>query len=168
MSSTALVRRVPVAILALTGFQLGVWIQVAPRHFFDEFPGAGHHWVSAFGPYNEHLLRDFGAMNLALGVVALVATFWFDRTIVRVACGAWFVFGVQHLAFHSMHLDMLDGADRWASPAALVLVVGIAALGWFAAPPRAADTGAGSTRVDAARVVAPQPPPMVPTRSEQA
>jgi len=135
MRSTSLVRRIPVAILGLTGSQLGVWIQAAPRHFFDEFPGAGHRWVSAFGPYNEHLLRDFGAMNLALGAVALVATFWFTRTMVRVACGAWFIFGVQHLAYHAMHVDMLDGVDRWASPFALVFVLVLAVLGWCAAPP---------------------------------
>jgi len=135
MSATSLVRRIPVAILALTGLQLGVWIQVAPRSFFDEFPGAGHRWVASFGPYNEHLLRDFGAMNLALGIISLVATFRFRRTIVRVACGAWFIFGIQHLAFHSMHIDMLDGVDRWASPLALVVVVAIAVAGWFLAPP---------------------------------
>lgn len=144
MSPTSWVRRIPVAILALTGFQLGVWIQVAPRNFYDEFPGAGHRWVAAFGPYNEHLLRDFGAMNLALGVVALVATVWFRRTLVRVACGAWFVFGVQHLAFHAMHVDMLDGVDRWASPVALVFVVVLAVAGWFAAPPAAAVADAAA------------------------
>ena len=134
MSGRSWVRRVPLAILALTGLQLGVWIQVAPRSFFDEFPGGGHRWVSAFGPFNEHLLRDFGAMNLALGLLALVAVIRDERLLVRAASGAWFVFGVQHLAFHSMHLDMLDGVDRWASPGALVVVVGLAVASWFLAP----------------------------------
>jgi hypothetical protein len=150
MSATSWVRRIPVAILALTGLQLGVWIQVAPQHFFDEFPGAGHRWVSAFGPYNEHLLRDFGAMNLALGGLALVATIWFRRTLVRVACAVWFVFGVQHLAFHGMHVDMLDGVDRWASPLALVLVIAIATVGWFAPPPATTSAVAPDAHVRSA------------------
>lgn len=136
MSHPGWLRRVPVAILAVSGLNLGVWIQAAPRSFFDEFPGFGHRWVSALGPYNEHLLRDFGGMNLALGLLALVATVWFGRTLVRAACGTWFVFAIQHVAFHVAHVEALDGVDRWASPGALVFVAVIAVLGWLLAPAR--------------------------------
>ena len=37
---------------------VGVWALVLPRSFYDDFPAAGRHWVSALGPYNEHLVRD--------------------------------------------------------------------------------------------------------------
>jgi hypothetical protein len=127
-------------ILAVSGLNVGLWIQIAPRSFFDDFPGAGHRWVAAFGPYNEHLLRDFGAMNVALGVLAAVALFRYRRSLVRAAAGAWLVFGAQHLLFHLFHVDMLDGADRIASPAALAAVIAAAGVAWWLAPP-VADAG---------------------------
>ena len=57
----------------LFGLGVGGWQTLAPASFYTDFPGAGRHWVSVDGPYNEHLLRDVGQGNLALGVVALVA-----------------------------------------------------------------------------------------------
>jgi hypothetical protein len=128
--------RIPVAILAVSGLWVGLWIQAAPANFYEQFPGAGHHWVSTFGPYNEHLLRDFGAMNVALGILALVATIRFERTLVRVTAGVWFVFGVQHLTYHLFHVDMLDGSDQIASPVALATVLVAAAAAWALAPRR--------------------------------
>lgn len=129
--------RVALAILAVSGLNVGLWIQLAPQSFYDEFPGAGHRWVAAFGPYNEHLLRDFGAMNVALGVLAAVAVVRPRRLLVRAAAGAWFLFGVQHLGFHLFHVDMLDGVDRVASPGALLLVLVMAVLAWGFAPAEA-------------------------------
>ncbi len=127
-------RRLAPGFLGIVGLQLALWIQLAPQSFWDEFPGGGHRWVSSFGVYNEHLLRDFGAMNLAIGLLALVAAIRPDRVLVRAACGVWFVFGVQHLVFHAAHYSMLDGIDRYASPVSLVFVVAIAVAGWFLAP----------------------------------
>jgi hypothetical protein len=127
-------RRIPVIFLAFTGLEIGLWIQLAPRSFFDEFPGLGHRWVASFAPYNEHLLRDFGAMNLALGLLAVVAAVRFDRVLVRVTCALWFVFGVQHLAFHLAHFSMLEGIDKYLSPGALVAVLALSIAGWFLAP----------------------------------
>jgi len=129
-------RRIPLAILAVSGLNVGLWIQIAPRSFFDEFPGAGHRWVAAFGPYNEHLLRDFGAMNVALGVLAAVALFRYQRTLVQAAAGAWMLFGAQHLLFHLFHVDALEGFDRIASPSAVASVVVMAAIAWWLAPAR--------------------------------
>jgi len=139
-------RRIPVAILAFTGLELGLWIQFAPRSFYDTFPGAGHQWVSPLGPYNEHLLRDFGAMNLALGGLALVATVRFDRVLTRVTSALWFVFSVQHLAYHSWHYDMLSGSDRWSSLFSLAVVVAASVAAWFLAPPAAAVTPSSDHR----------------------
>jgi len=38
-----------------------VWILLAPQGFYDTFPSGPAEWVSPLPPYNEHLLRDFGA-----------------------------------------------------------------------------------------------------------
>ena len=47
--------------LTVTIGLVAVWILIAPKGFYDNFPGGGTHWVSALPPYNEHLERDFGA-----------------------------------------------------------------------------------------------------------
>ena len=58
------VSRVILALLAITSVQLGLWATFAPRSFYEDFPGGGRNWVAVDGPYNEHLVRDFGALNL--------------------------------------------------------------------------------------------------------
>src|SRR3954471_13364403 len=62
----SLAERVVLALLAFTSAGIGVWAAFAPRAFYDKFPGLGQVWVAVDGPYNEHLVRDFGALNLAL------------------------------------------------------------------------------------------------------
>ena len=37
-----------------------------PAAFYDDFPGLGRMWVAPDGPYNQHLVRDVGELNLAL------------------------------------------------------------------------------------------------------
>ena len=65
--------RVLLIVLGAVALELGVWATFAPRSFYDDFPGLGRAWVAADGPYNEHLVRDFGGLNLALAVLTLVA-----------------------------------------------------------------------------------------------
>lgn len=60
------------AYLSLTSAVVGVWAQFFPRAFYERFPGFGI-WVAGDGPYNEHLIRDVGGLNLALAVLALLA-----------------------------------------------------------------------------------------------
>lgn len=57
------------AINAVTLLPLALWPLVAPQSFYDTFPGGGLHWIDINGPYNEHFIRDFGALNAALLVV---------------------------------------------------------------------------------------------------
>lgn len=97
-------------VLFLVGVTLGVWAELGPRHFFDEFPFS-RGWVAADGPYNEHLVRDYGAMNLALATVVLGALLTGTRVLAATAAAAWLVFGVPHLVYHLHHLDLYDGAD---------------------------------------------------------
>jgi hypothetical protein len=47
---------------------------VAPAGFFSRFPFAGHAWVALLPPYNEHLVRDVGALSLALIVAVFIVT----------------------------------------------------------------------------------------------
>ena len=63
----------------------GFWAAFAPRSFYADFPGAGRHWISPDGPYNQHLIRDVGELNLALFVVVLAAAVTLSLPLVRAA-----------------------------------------------------------------------------------
>jgi len=108
--------------VAVSPLGVGIWALFAPRSFFDDFPAAGRHWVSALGPYNEHLARDVGALNLALGVL-LVAGVLLGRTLVRVSILAWLVYALPHLAFHVSTLGVLSPLDDLANVLGLGFVV---------------------------------------------
>src|SRR4051812_50147534 len=71
------------AVLAVTPAFVGIWATVSPRGFYDDFPGAGHHWVSAVGAYDEHLVRDVGALYLGSLVLLAFAFVWLDRRLVQ-------------------------------------------------------------------------------------
>ncbi|MFL5845318.1 MAG: hypothetical protein ACJ762_11535 [Solirubrobacteraceae bacterium] len=87
----------------------------APRAFFDDYPVAGAHWVSALPPFNEHLVRDYGASFLALSVLALAAAWVGERRLVIVAVAVWLVSAIPHLVFHLAHSDQPSGAEGVAS-----------------------------------------------------
>jgi hypothetical protein len=81
-----------------------------PRSFFDDFP-LGRGWIAAAGgAYNEHLVRDVGALFLALVITSLWTVR--DRALVTPVAVAWLALGVLHAGFHSEHLDRLSGADQ--------------------------------------------------------
>ena len=103
--------RVVLAVWAVASVQLGIWATFAPRSFFDDYPGFGRHWVRVDGPYNEHLVRDFGALNLALAVVTIAALVTLSRPMVIAVAVAWLAWGVPHLVYHLRHLDVFSSTD---------------------------------------------------------
>jgi hypothetical protein len=104
--------RVLLGALALNALLLGFWATIAPRNYFDEFPGGGRAWVAPDGPYNQHLMRDYGALNVALGVVAVCAAVWLMRPLI-VACGLAFItYAIPHLLYHLFHLDLYSTGDQ--------------------------------------------------------
>jgi hypothetical protein len=115
--------RIALALLLVQGLFVGAWAAAWPRSFYDDFPGGGRAWVAADGPYNEHLVRDFGDLNLALAVVTLVALLAFTRWVVLAAALGWIVYGTPHLVYHLRHLDLYDTSDKLANVAALVLAL---------------------------------------------
>lgn len=104
---------------------LGGWALLAPRSFYDDFPGGGRQWVSADGPFNEHLLRDFGSLNLALAVVAVIAAITLSRPVVLAAALGALVFAVPHLTYHLFHLDLYERSDQIANVVSLGAAVGL-------------------------------------------
>jgi hypothetical protein len=115
--------RVLLALMAVSSGFVGAWALLAPRSFYDDFPGGGRHWVSADGPYNEHLVRDVGGLNLALTVVVVVAAIALGRVLVRTAAVATLVFAIPHFAYHSAHTDLYEASDSVATLFSLGLAI---------------------------------------------
>ena len=117
---TAFVRANLVLLAVGQGFA-AVWALAAPRSFFDDFPVPGAHWVSALPPYNEHLVRDYGASFLAISVLALVAAWLAERRLMQITLSVWVVAAVPHLIFHLAHSGDPSGAKGVVSLTTLAL-----------------------------------------------
>jgi hypothetical protein len=94
-----LVARVALLLLAVAGLYQGLWAQVGPRSFFEQFPG-GMSWIAADGPYNEHLVRDIGGLVNGLSVVAIVAAWSLSRPLLVANALGWLVYALPHFAYH--------------------------------------------------------------------
>ena len=116
--------------IAVLMIHAGVQAAFAPRSFFDEFP-LGRGWISAGdASYDEHLVRDVGALFLALIVVTLWCA-WRRVAMAAVAVG-WLVQGVLHLGYHVGHLEGLGDADKAGLVVSLALVPILALVALFA------------------------------------
>jgi len=104
--------RVVLALWAAVSVQLAIWATFAPRSFYDDYPGFGREWVRVNGPYNEHFVRDFGALNLALAVVTIAALVTLSRPMVIAVAVAWLAWSVPHLVYHLRHLDVFSSGDK--------------------------------------------------------
>ena len=123
----SLMRKRRIALVALTAATLtvGTWALFAPHSFYTSFP-FGRGWVALHGAYNEHLIRDFGAMNLALATLTAVAGWQMRAETIRLAAVARAVFALPHPASHGM--------EPGQYPAAVAIAVLWTARGapWFA------------------------------------
>ena len=121
----ALSGRVRLLLWLLAFGNLGVGLQAlfTPRSFYDDFP-LGRGWVWMDGPYNQHLVRDVGSLNLALVVLVFAALVVGTRTMARTAMIVWLVNAVPHFLYHLSHLSMgMAGGDKVALVATLGFAV---------------------------------------------
>jgi len=115
--------RVGLVVLALPQLQIGLWCLASPRSWYDNFPGGGHAWVAASGPYDEHLVRDVAAALLALGILLIWTAVTLAPALVRVALVAWLVFAVPHFVYHLVNHEVLPALDNAASLGGLLFEV---------------------------------------------
>ncbi|MBV8979800.1 MAG: hypothetical protein JO086_02770, partial [Acidimicrobiia bacterium] len=115
--------RILLLFLLIPALELGLWATLAPHSFFNSFPGGGRHWVAVDGPFNEHLVRDFGAMNLALALVLVVALVVGSRLLVTTAAGAALLFAVPHFLYHLFNLNVFSSGDQVANVVSLAITV---------------------------------------------
>ncbi|MGH3535825.1 MAG: hypothetical protein ACRDQG_14125 [Pseudonocardiaceae bacterium] len=66
--------RAGIWFLAIVTAAVGLLAMLLPRTFYQRVP-----WVALDPLYSEHLMRDFGAMNLALALVVVVAGVTMER-----------------------------------------------------------------------------------------
>lgn len=113
--------RVALALLVASGLFVGGWAQLSPRGFYANFPGLDRVWLTPLGPFNEHLVRDVGALDLALAALAGWAFVrpWPER--VRAVGVVWSVWGILHLAYHLSTLDMFPTLENVLSIGSLTL-----------------------------------------------
>lgn len=101
----------------------GIWPLLWPRHFYDTFPLPGHPWQAFHPAYNEHLVRDFGALNLVLALLFAVSAYTMDVLMTRTALIGYLIFAIPHLIFHLNHLHRLPTADAVAEVVSLSIGV---------------------------------------------
>jgi hypothetical protein len=118
-----LVLRVGIAVMAVTPALVGIWATVAPRGFYRDFPGVGQSWVALVGPYDEHLVRDVGALYLGALALLVLAWVWLDRRLVQATLISYAVAAVPHFVYHLTELDGFRTADAVAEIAGLALNV---------------------------------------------
>jgi hypothetical protein len=104
--------RATLVFLVVAIGSVALWILIAPKGFYDDFPGGSHHWVSALPPYNEHLERDFGAAGLGLAVLAALAAIWMERRVVQAAAITLAVAGIPHFIYHATQTEPLSTEDN--------------------------------------------------------
>jgi len=104
--------RVGLLVLGVSYAATGTWALLAPHSWWASFPGFGRHWMSVLGPFNDELVRDFGALYLVLAALLLWAAVILARRAVQAAAGAVLLFVVLHTTYIIGKLHLLPAADR--------------------------------------------------------
>lgn len=92
---------------------------------YEVFPLPGRRWVSTLGPFNEHLVVDYGALTLALAVLLAGAAIFLERRLVQVSLVAYLTFAVPHLVYHMI---MLHHFPLSTDKVGLLLTLGLVVL----------------------------------------
>lgn len=114
------VEAIALGSIAASMLLAGMQAAFLPESFFTDFP-MGRGWIEADGgTYDEHLVRDVGALFLAL----IVVTVWSipRQEARRPVAAAWLLQGLLHLTYHVGHLDGFEGIDKIGMAGSLVTV----------------------------------------------
>jgi hypothetical protein len=139
----AMAARVALVALAIGNGATGLLARLDPRVFYDDFP-FGRAWVAADGPYNEHLVTDFGAALLAIAALCLVGVWRPTREVVVAAAVVNIVLGAFHIVYHAGVADLLSRTDNILSftSIGLGIVLGLGMLALAPGLPAAQRTSA--------------------------
>ena len=114
--------------LLLVSLSVGPWAQFAPASWWEGFPAFARGWASFDGPYNEHLIRDVGGLQLGMAVLLLAALLRPVVALVGVAALASVAWQTPHAAYHLVHVgDLPTLTDQVAQTAGLIVALAVAA-----------------------------------------
>ena len=137
MQKASVLAVILLVVLAAEGLFTGGWALFSPATFYADFPGFRAGWVSADGPYNEHLVRDVGALSLSLTVLLTAAAMVPARSLIRIATIAYAAYAIPHTVFHGLHLHGFPAPDAVAQMAGFATQLLAAALALLTTLPRA-------------------------------
>jgi hypothetical protein len=137
--------RALLAALAIGAAVPGTWALLAPRSFYDDFPGPGH-WVARLPSYNPHLVTDVGAFYLAFALLFAWAAWRPARELVAPLTVAWAAFSAVHLGWHAAHLDGFSTADAVGQTVSLAAVLAATLAALALASGRATRSARGASR----------------------
>jgi hypothetical protein len=140
--------RVGLLFMAATPLAGGLWALLFPRVFYEDSPLSGSAWVRTLGPYNEHLVRDYGALNLAMGVLLVAAAVYLERRLAQVALVTWLVFEASHFVFHLGQTHHFSAGSNLAQLGGLALLIVLPLALLLLLPQRAAGRDPGRTDVN--------------------
>jgi hypothetical protein len=106
------ITRVLLVFFGLVEAVVGIWPLVSPTGFYQDFPGFRTGWVAMDGPFDEHLLRDFGGLNLALAAMLIGAAVIGTTAVARLAAVAALLFGLPHFLYHLGHVSHFEQVDQ--------------------------------------------------------
>ncbi|MFT7868407.1 MULTISPECIES: hypothetical protein [Amycolatopsis] len=106
------ITRVLLVFFGLVEAMVGMWPLMSPTGFYQDFPGFRTGWVAMDGPFNEHLLRDFGGLNLALAALLVGAAVIGTTSVARLAGVAALLFGLPHFLYHLGHVSHFAPIDQ--------------------------------------------------------
>lgn len=113
------------SLLAISSLLMGIWATLSPRSFFMSFPVPTMHWVASAGPYEKHLVSDFGSLNLAMATLAIFAIYYLEVTLTRATAAGFLVYGVLHVLFH-LENRLPSSANQLLQVTALLVPVFVA------------------------------------------
>lgn len=120
-----LLLRAGLVVLTLVQAVVGIWALVFPRSFYDDFPAPGHPWVALLPPFNEHLVRDVGAFNLAFAFIFAACAVMMRYSLIRPALIGYEFYAVPHFIFHAVHLNGFAMVDAVGQTVSLAVIVGL-------------------------------------------
>jgi hypothetical protein len=135
--------RIGLLFVAATPLTGGLWALLSPRAFYDDFPLPGSDWVSTLGPYNEHLVRDYGALNLAMAVLLVATGILLERRLAQITLVTWLVFEVPHFVFHLGQSHHFSAGSNLAQLGGLALLIVLPLVLLFLLPQEAEGRGLG-------------------------
>jgi hypothetical protein len=114
--------QVVLGALGLTQLVNGIYATISPTGFYESFP-LGRGWVEAIPAYNEHLMRDVGALFMATGFLLLAAAWFLERRMTLITLVAWLIWALPHTIYHLLNLEPYGAGDAVGNALALTATV---------------------------------------------